>query len=420
MGVLVTPDGSITLPGLLLAIGVPLLGIGHYKVPNDAIGSFSLLGKPIELIVGAFCVTSGLALTVVAVIVEGRDGNGAELKYEFWTPEEILGDLRSLATENATSKKRGGPKGDETADRQEQNDTVAKCVLCLDSLAIKFGKDQAKRKKIEIASKKEMPNENDGVWGGLVMHRPHELELLCQEAAYIVLRLHSCNDAAVSSALSLLALVAGDKEVRRRNYEEADRFGLDVPVLVLRDALTRAKESEEPHDDEERISAELQRKGCLLLGAISNEDQDIATKVVDEDGLVAILDAVDWYRYHEEVANWALWAIFVLCYDHLGNKGELIKLGGIQKICRVMKDIPKSLEVARHGIAILFDMMREVPGSLQDVSKIRMIALNAGMHEVVKKSMDEFPESTEVMMMGQQMLVATGYKGEVPLLRQNR
>ena len=79
-----------------------------------------------------------------------------------------------------------------------------------------------------------------------------------------------------------------------------------------------------------------------------------------------------------------------------------------------MKDVPDSLEVARHGIAVLFDMLREMPESVMNVSEIRRIAVGAGMHEVVKNAMDQFPQSKEIMMMGQSMLVATGYQGEIP------
>ena len=106
--------------------------------------------------------------------------------------------------------------------------------------------------------------------------------------------------------------------------------------------------------------------------------------------------------------------MFALCYDHKGNKAELVKLDGIRKICRVMKDVPDSLEVARHGTAVMFDLLREMPGGMNGASEVRRIAVGAGMHEVVKNAMEKFSQSKEVMMMGQSMLVATGYQGDIP------
>jgi hypothetical protein len=42
------------------------------------------------------------------------------------------------------------------------------------------------------------------------------------------------------------------------------------------------------------------------------------------------------------------------------------------------------------------------------------MALNAGLHHVVVDAMHSFRENTEIMMMGQQMLIATGYTGDIP------
>jgi hypothetical protein len=72
------------------------------------------------------------------------------------------------------------------------------------------------------------------------------------------------------------------------------------------------------------------------------------------------------------------------------------------------------LEVARHGIAILFDVLRETPEIPSDLTKIREVAVAAGMHKAIRQAMDNFPESMECMMMGQEILVATGYRGNIP------
>jgi len=279
-----------------------------------------------------------------------------------------------------------------------------------------------KKKDKPQSDERNTPGEQNehGDSNGLLHYESHGLETLCQEAAYIVLRLHPSNDKAVNAAIALLAVIAGDPEVRRRHYEEADKFGLDVPIRAMRDSLSRSKLYDDPPEDKERFCAELQRKGCLWVGALADEDKDIATKMVDEEGLQAVLDATEWYRHHEDVANWALWSIFILCYEHMGNKQELIRMNGIQRICRVMKNVPNCPEVARHGIGTLFDLLRQVPGSVKDVSQIRMIALNAGIHDVVKNAMVNFPKSLEIVMMGQQMLIATGYQGDIPQYEGNR
>ena len=403
----------MTFPGLLFVVGVPLVAVGLHKISISSGGGEYLFGKPFQFFSGMFCIIIGLILVLISVIVEGKTESSKDLRYEVLTSEEILGELRSLANEKAmkeTTKTEEGERG--TNDVVAQKSIVAKATGCLNALALNCGKEQAQRKR-----KQELAQSGEGsvqLSGGLLLHKLHELELLCQEACYIILGLNIQDDDITSAAISLLALVGGDEEVRRRNFEEADEFGLDIPVRAMSDALLRAKACSEPLEDKEHVSAEIQRKGCLLLGALSNENKSIASKVVDENGLETILEAIDWYRHHEEVANWALWAIFVLCYDHTQNKGQLIKLDGINKICRVMRDIPSSLEVARHGTAILFDIMREIPDSLQDVAQIRLVALNAGMHDVVKGAMEKFPNSKEIVMMGQQMLVATGYQGEIP------
>lgn len=426
MGILVSPDGSITAPGMLFIAGVPLLVIGHYR-NNGSNHSLSLevFGKPAQLVVGVFLVFLGLVLSFLNVKGDRRErGGDSDLEYEMIPPEQILNELKHLPSFRETSDTNAGNKENHaTATARElESSSRATSLRCLTALAVKYGQEQ-KRKEDK---KQETQNETiSNPLNGFLSCKPHELETICQDAAYIALKLHPSDDSIVAAAISLLALVAGDAEVRRRHIEEADRFGLNVPVIAMRESLSRAKlvdveEGENAPEEEERLSAELQRKGCLLLGALSDGDKNIATKVVDEDGLKAVLDAVDWYRYHSDVANWSLWSVFVLCYNHKGNKGELMKMGGIQRICRVLKDNPESLEVSRHGIAILFDMMREVPGTMADFSHLRMIAMNSGVHGVVLRAMTEFPDSVEIMMMGQQMLVATGYTGDVPQFNKNK
>ena len=435
MGSLVSSDGSITLPGLLLLLGTGLLAIGHHRSSADFFATLlSSELRPLQSNIGLGCIVLGLILAVVAEIVGVTDGESSEdterrlltVKYAMMVPRDILEELQKIQSAakqqeaEATADEQPFATGTEaTSSSSALTKSMKNAVGCLDALARRCAKEQKQRRiKQQVGS-----GSGDDPLGiaaaeassaDRFLHQPHELEKICQEAAYMVLRMYPSNDVTVSAAVSLLAVVAGDPEVRRRNIEEADKFGLNEPINALKDGLTRSKQAIDPAEDDERMSAELQRKGCLLLGALSDGDKDMSTQIVDEDGLICITDALDWFRYHEEVCNWGLWAIFALCYDHKGNKAELIKLDGIRKICRVMKDVPDSLEVARHGIAVLFDMLREMPESVMNVSEIRRIAVGAGMHEVVKNAMDQFPQSKEIMMMGQSMLVATGYQGDIP------
>eukprot|EP00555_Chaetoceros_dichaeta_P005993 CAMPEP_0198270076 /NCGR_PEP_ID=MMETSP1447-20131203/43694_1 /TAXON_ID=420782 /ORGANISM="Chaetoceros dichaeta, Strain CCMP1751" /LENGTH=129 /DNA_ID=CAMNT_0043961939 /DNA_START=92 /DNA_END=481 /DNA_ORIENTATION=+ len=76
-----------------------------------------------------------------------------------------------------------------------------------------------------------------------------------------------------------------------------------------------------------------------------------------------------------------------------------------------------TMQAVQHGIAILFDTMRYDDGHYENRSATnamqlrvvqRRVALNAGMLEVVKSATRMFPKSTEIVLMGQQMLVTMG------------
>jgi hypothetical protein len=172
------------------------------------------------------------------------------------------------------------------------------------------------------------------------------------------------------------------------------------------------------------LLAEILRKGCLLLGAVCNDDNGLglALKVTEEGGLELVLGAANWFRLHEQdVSNWALWAFFTLCSDQTRIKMKLVRLQGIQTICEIMMNNPTSLEVNHHGVALLFDLLREnqTDGGLKwDPWEIRKVALASGMHGVVFNAMNEFSDSMDVMMMGQEMLVGTGFQGDIPVYQQ--
>ena len=44
-------------------------------------------------------------------------------------------------------------------------------------------------------------------------------------------------------------------------------------------------------------------------------------------GLDVVVDAMDWYRFHEGVCKWALWAGFHLCYDRHEIQSEYDMIG---------------------------------------------------------------------------------------------
>lgn len=350
-------DGSITASGFLILLGIP---IATFASKQWKVG--------LALIALGFL----MALFQTMSEIEGEDKH--EIRYRNMSAADISDELEAM--DHIMAEK----------DR-------SKCLAALAILATK---------------QSQQPGESSQY-----QYHPHELECICQEAAYRILQFFPDDDEAVAAALSLNALVAKDEQVRERHMHEADVYGFNVLIDAMQAAFRRAQSTED--EAKERLSAELQRKACLLLGALADNDEIVATKIVDECGLEAILDALKCYRFHEEVSNWGLWAIFVLCYEHSGNKKEMIRLGGIEVVCHSMKYNPESQEVQRHGTAILFDLLREAQGeSLSHVAQVRHLALRAGLHDVLVNAMNEFETSMDIVMMGQEMLVATGYQGDIP------
>jgi hypothetical protein len=354
----VNKNGGITPPSFFFMIGAPLLLSGR-------------------LLLGGAAIVFGMILALRASMEELKEEDKQEIRYNILDAVDLIEELTALEES-----------------QQDDHKARSKCLACLSALARKSNKKNGQ----------------------------NDLPLISQQAAYITLRMYPEDDEAIEGALSLLALVSKDPEVRRRNKYQADEYGLDQPIAAMRKALERAK-VEESEEKEEKL-AEIQRKGCLFLGVLADGDQDfdLAIKiVVEEDGLEAILDAANWFRHHDTVINWALWAIFILCYDNLQNKIHLVRHGGIGTVCQSLSNNPQTLEVNRHGIAILFDLLREEQesnGLKFDSWEARRLALAAGLHKVVKNAMMEFSDSRDIMMMGQEMLIGTGYSGEIPLYQQ--
>jgi hypothetical protein len=375
---LVHEDGSISFPFAILLVGILLAASGRW-----------FWGMVVAIVGLTFA-------TCQAAMEQIQEDDRQDIRYNILNAADILQELMDW---EATMRH---PQS--ATDSLLQKCRVH-CLAGLEALAKKYAKQQ-----LELESKQPKPkNESQRTTS-------HELELICQQAAYIVYRLFPCNDdQLLAAALSLHALVAKDSQVRQCHLFQADLFGLDIPVQCMRDALQRAKA--ERNEDREQQMAELQRKACLLLGALGDGDADLATKIVEEDGLQAVLETATWYRYHEDVANWALWAVFILSYENPPNKVRNVQLGGVSIIIQSIRNVPDCLEVARHGVAILFDLMRDVADATEeqlDVWAIRKAALAAGLHQVILQVMTRFSDTIDIIMMGQEILAGTDYKGQVP------
>jgi len=354
--IFISKNGTIRSPAFLLLASLPLFFTGRWMW-------------------GLIAVVTCLLLSMCFAMDELQEEDKQEIRYNVMTADDILYEMESFEKQS------------------EDKDQGRLIVLTgLGALAKKYGRQH------------QPPNPD-----------PEGLALLCQQAGYVGLRNFPMDDPVVAASLSLLALVAKKSNVRERHIYQADNYGLDSPINCMRQALMRAQKEE--NQAIELQAAELQRKGCLMLGALADGDVEMARLIVQEGGLEAILEAVNWYRYHADVANWALWAIFILCYENIPNKAVVAQLDGVSIVIQTMRNCPDSLEVARHGTAILFDLMRENEDNsdnILDVWKIRNVALNAGLHEVIANAMNKFSDAMDIMMMGQELLIGTGYEESVP------
>jgi hypothetical protein len=271
----VTKDGGITTPTFLLLAAVPLFWTGRWT------WGFTVL---------VLCFT----IALFSAMEEMKEEDKYEIRFNVIDAEQILDEMMIAYEQiqegaSASSDTTANPASSGSAIKGGDPTIFYKGLT---ALAKKYSREQEIRQKNE---------------------EPHSLPLVCQEAGYIGLISFPADERVVAAAVSILALVSKDIKVRERNLHQADTYGFDRPVQCMRLALRKAQNAEQEDARMEQESAELQRKCCLLLGAISDGDAEIACQVVQEGGLEAILDAVKWYRFHADVANWALWAIFILC-----------------------------------------------------------------------------------------------------------
>jgi hypothetical protein len=272
------------------------------------------------------------------------------------------------------------------------------------------------------------------------------------------------DDEVVSAALALLALISKKSSVRQRYHRiqgievlketkslQHPYYDFDDILHCIDAALLRAKEYDTEDETKDRIAAELQRKACLFIGAIADDTdnndnksnknsiiqlskQSLSIQIGEQGGIQTILNALAWYQYHVEVINWGLWSIFILCYDNTTNQMIFIQLDGIPVILQAMKNCFNDtdtqsavVDVARHGTAILFDLLRESDrednqnGNHPKIDrwKVRNVALSAGLHDCIVKAMTisiHHPQNRnmDIFVMGREILVGTNYQGSIP------
>ena len=448
--------------------------------------------KPIQWNIGIIFIVLALIITLVEVkdtfqnskstskSVKDEHDIQTELMSTHYSHEEILDQIKKITNQIVQSRYQRKNNDNSDGKKQEQEKEQEKCcfkiklkrdyktiICCLNAFALKIDLIKKKKKpKHKHLSKRDTdiptnyPNNNvntkkqEQLLTG-VMETSHE-------ACFNVLRTiqNDIDDEVLCSVLSLLAITAKHTSIRERYVKEKDFYDVSIPIQAMESSLDRTKkynpsqkkvdkddndvsdyDGDDYGDEIEHLAAEVQRKGCIYLGALSDgDDTKLASRIVQEGGLSIILESMSWFQYHSHVVNWALWALFNLCYVHKKIKLELLRLGGINNICTVMKNILDKnqngadddeiddegsiLEVARHGVAIMFDLLRYDETSEQSNNnmdqetpffmQVRRIALNAGLHNVLTLVMEKFPNDMQIMMMGQQILISTGFTGDVP------
>jgi hypothetical protein len=383
----VNKDGNITFSSFWILLGFPLLYSGH--------GWMALIS-----------IIIGMIMATCHAMNEMEEQDKLTIRFNIYDAYDIIQEMKDCS----------------------KDDSIIILEAAIKSLVTK------------LSSTKKRSFRSDGE-----MYQPHELEMACQEAAYIAIQ-NDCgskDDSIISAAISLLALVAKDTAVRERYnttmptrntasasssketiphcQQSEQQFHVRIPLNVIESSLWHIQNNDTTSENDEILAAEVQRKAFLWIGALADQSPNLSSILVDEGGMDCILKSIDWFRHHCEVNNWGLWAIFNLCFGHKGNQAELVRKGGLSSICRAVRlNCDESLDVCRHGLAILFEILRQAPSqdhdalSISKVSEIRKVAIAAGLHDAVHAAMVAYPESMEVMGMGTEILASTGFNGEIP------
>ena len=395
-------------------------------------GLLLLVGSVVMALIGRWAwawntFLSAMILALCSAMQQIKEEDKQEIRFHVIDAEDLVKEMQEWSQQLLKSKLNSD-------DPAFNNQILIKSRLVIDTgltvLAKKYNQFQldsasetVPHKEILSESKKDILTPSHRNSEEEKERDEENLALLCQQAAYIGFSCYPNDDSIVAASISLLALVAKNSGVRERHLYQADIYGLNIPIQCIQSALERAREYSDSDKKRERFAAELQRKSCLLLGALASDDVELANTIVQEGGLEAILEALSWYRYHADLTNWALWAIFILCYENPVNKIAVVQLDGVPLVVQAMRLCPDSVDVARHGVAVLFDLMRESTEQEEkefqkfpklDIWKIRSSALQAGLHKAVVSVMELYYDAMDIMMMGQEILLGTGFTGEIP------
>jgi hypothetical protein len=238
---------------------------------------------PLGLAVSAsWAVTALIGAMILATcnaVQEITDEDKLEIRYNILHPDHIVQEMVDC---EASVRK-------EKQDNQDKGSTLqlSKARLVVETGMTALVKQYTKRQR-----QKQLSPDADG-------EPNHHLALLCQEAAYIALRLFTNDTAIVASALSLLSLVAKTVEVRDRHCSDSN-YTIELPIRSMRESLRQAQtvqssSSNTIDEAAEQQVAELQRKGCLLLGALSDGNEQLARQIVQNGGMEAAIDAMNWF-----------------------------------------------------------------------------------------------------------------------------
>ena len=398
-----------------------------------------------------------------------------KIKYDVYTPDDVIKDIYSLHQKVYLNQLEGST-GDVTSENIGPASFREISVIALSALAKKYNQIPERQKRqtqqqptLSVDAMREINQKycdflqhlavqyQDLIHAILFVEQPRTTHANSASTTNDV-SAGGDDDELISATLALLALISKQSVVRLRYHRiqvvessTATKLSLDFEQILhcINAALLRAKNygknsKDDDGETKDHIAAELQRKACLFIGAISdgsdrsssdNDDQpkqSLSIQIGQQGGIQTILNALSWYQYHVEVVNWGLWALFVMCYENTSNQVIFIQLNGIPIMIQSMRncfdtdenDTKSVVDVARHGPAILFDLLREQADSTStmvkgiDRWKVRNIALSAGLHECIVQAMTisiaHLKDNMDIFVMGREILVGTNYQGSIP------
>lgn len=145
------------------------------------------------------------------------------------------------------------------------------------------------------------------------------------ETALLALKSYPKHDKIIALALTVILSITNMPSVAQQKFQvEVSNNDDDLQFIIdcLQSSLSRAKSVDEPLEKDERLSAEIQRRGCLFLGGFAESANVARDMVVEKGGLNLIIEAVQWYRFHAGVCKWGLWAAFHICYDRIEHQSK--------------------------------------------------------------------------------------------------